>query len=205
MRPDVRNPLMTNPAFPSPEALAARQKVVLDHFHDEVRQDWDDVLSTFPHPRYELIPQMVVHDGDRAVRSYYVSTRTAFPDQDHEIIALHQSADAVIVEFWLMGTHLGCLGRLPPTGSRFRVRMTAYFVFDAQETLVCERIYFDSLTLIKQLLGGVNWKNPSGWLLAARCVRGLLSMSAEPPDPALLNTVPPGFGEDTAAGAPRLR
>jgi predicted ester cyclase len=186
---------VTIPAFPAPEVLAAREKLVLDHFHDEVRQDWDDVLATFPHPRYELIPQMVVHDGDEAVRGYYVYTRTAFPDQDHEIIALRHSADAVIVEFWLMGTHRGYLGKVPPTGSRFRVRMTAYFVFDHAETLVCERIYFDTLTMIKQLLGGLNMKKPSNWLLAARCVRGLLSMSSEKPDPALTNTVPPTFAE----------
>ena len=75
---------VTIPAFPAAEVLAARQKLVLDHFHDEVRQAWDDVLSTFPHPRYELIPQMLVHDGDVAVREYYAYTRTAFPDQDHE-------------------------------------------------------------------------------------------------------------------------
>lgn len=105
---------MTIPAFPAPEVLAARQKLVLDHFHDEVRQAWDDVLSTFPHPRYELIPQLIVHDGEAAVRDYYAYTRTAFPDQDHEIIALRHSADAVIVEFWLMGTHRGYLARCRP-------------------------------------------------------------------------------------------
>ncbi|WP_139589387.1 ester cyclase [Mycobacterium ulcerans] len=184
-------------AFPAPEVLAARQKLVLDHFHDEVRQDWDDVLSTFPHPRYELIPQMTVHDGDQAVRGYYHYTRTAFPDQDqdqdHEIIALRHSADAVIVEFWLMGTHRSYLGKIPPTGSRFRVRMTAYFVFDEAETLVCERIYFDTLTMIKQLLGGLAMRRPSNWLLAARCVRGLLSMSSGEPDRALTNTTEPTF------------
>ena len=131
--------------------------------------------------------------GDAAVRGYYTYTRTAFPDQDHEIIAVRHSADAVIVEFWLMGTHRGYLGKVPPTGSRFRVRMTAYFVFDDTETLVCERIYFDTLTMIKQLRGGLDMKKPTNWLLAARCVRGLLSMSSEKPDPALTNTVPPAL------------
>lgn len=84
------------------EVRQARQKLVLDHFRDEVRQEWDDVLSTFPHPHYELIPTMTVHDGDRAVRGYYHDSRVAFPDQDHEIIALRHSDDAVIVEFWLL-------------------------------------------------------------------------------------------------------
>ncbi|MFC4564205.1 ester cyclase [Nocardiopsis mangrovi] len=167
---------------------STRQKLVLDHFHDEVRQDWDDVLATFPHPRYELIATMTVHDGDRAVRGYYHDTRTAFPDQDHEIIALRHSDDAVIVEFWLTGTHLGPLGAIPPTGNRFRVRMTAYFIFDADENLVCERVYFDSLTMLKQLIGGLNLKNPRNWILAARCLRGLLKEAGGEPHPDLVTT-----------------
>ncbi|MCP2321599.1 hypothetical protein HDA40_000106 [Hamadaea flava] len=92
---------------PSESPRAVREKTVLDHFRDEVRQEWDDVLSTFPHPRYELVPTMTVHDGDTAVRGYYHDTRVAFPDQHHEIIALRHADDAVIVEFWLMGTHQG--------------------------------------------------------------------------------------------------
>lgn len=182
--------------MPDTDVLMTRQKIVLDHFHDEVRQAWDDVLSTFPHPRYEIIATATVHEGDRAVRGYYHDTRAAFPDQHHEIIALRHSQDAVIVEFWLMGTHLGYLGTIPPTGNRFRVRMTAYFIFDDTETLVCERIYFDTLTMLKQLVGGLNMKRPANWLLALRCLRGLLAMSsndpgADPSSPPSTRAVPP--------------
>ncbi|WP_130797962.1 ester cyclase [Streptomyces otsuchiensis] len=173
------------------ETHAARQKLVLDHFEDEVRQEWDDVLSTFPHPHYELIATMTVHDGDGAVRDYYDETRVAFPDQHHEIIALRHSDDAVIVEFWLKGTHTGPLGSIPPTGNSFRVRMTAFFVFDEQENLVCERVYFDTLTMLKQLVGGLNMKNPRNWLLAVRCLRGLLKMSGGEPHPSLVDTKEP--------------
>ncbi|MCP3805091.1 ester cyclase [Allokutzneria sp. A3M-2-11 16] len=168
------------------EIRAAREKLVLDHFHDEVEHRWDDVLSTFPHPRYEIIPTMTVHDGDAAVRGYYHQTRVAFPDQHHEIIALRHTDDAVVVEFWLIGTHLGPLGAIPPTGKGFRVRMTAYFVFDEHETLVCERIYFDSLTLLRQLIGGLDLKKPANWLLLLRCVRGALSMTGGKPAPDLM-------------------
>ncbi|SDM56392.1 ester cyclase [Allokutzneria albata] len=175
------------------EIRNARQKLVLDHFRDEVEQQWDDVLSTFPHPRYELIPTMTVHDGDSAVRGYYHQTRVAFPDQHHEIIELRHADDAVIVEFWLIGTHLGPLGAIPPTGNSFRVRMTAYFLFDENETLVCERIYFDSLTLLRQLIGGLDLKKPANWLLLAKCVRGALSMTGSKPHPALLDTQPPSL------------
>ena len=176
-------------AIPSIEVLEAREKLVLDHFHDEVRQDWDDVLATFPHPHYEIIPTLTVHDGDADVRGYYHDTRIAFPDQDHEIIALRHSADAVIVEFWLLGTHLGPLGGIPATGSRHRTRMTAYLVFDENENLIAERIYFDTLTMLKQLVGGLNLRDPRNWPVVIRGLRGLLAMSNRP-DARLIDTPP---------------
>ncbi|MCV7259350.1 ester cyclase [Mycobacterium shimoidei] len=176
--------------IPDIDTLRAREKLVLDHFHDEVAQRWDDVLATFPVPHYELIPTLTVHDGQAEVRRYYHDTRVAFPDQHHEIIALRHSADAVVVEFWLLGTHLGPLGALPPTGQQFRVRMSAYFVFDADENLVCERIYFDTLTMLKQLLGGLSLKDPRSWPKLVRALRAVATMSGAP-DPRLLSTTPP--------------
>ncbi|MFT5573715.1 MAG: putative ester cyclase [Cryomorphaceae bacterium] len=142
------------------QTISAREKLVLDHFHDEVDDLWDDVLSTFPHPHYEIIPTLTIHDSDSDVRKYYKDSRIAFPDQDHEIISLRHSHDAVITEFWLMGTHLGPLGGMPAAGGRFRVRITAFFICDEDENLVCERIYFDSLTIFKQLMGNLNMRNP---------------------------------------------
>ncbi|MFJ3895573.1 ester cyclase [Streptomyces sp. NPDC090083] len=184
---------MSRFTLPPEDVLRAREKLVLDHFHDEVAQDWDATLSTFPHPHYELIAQMTVHDGDDEVRGYYHDTRVAFPDQDHEIIAFRHSVDAVIVEFWLLGTHKGPLGRIPATGAVHRTRMTAYFVFDENERLVTERIYFDQLTILKQLVAGIDKRSPRGLLKLARLVRGLLAMSGGAPDPRLLATTPPDF------------
>lgn len=179
--------------LPPADVLRAREKLVLDHFHDEVVQDWDATLATFPHPHYELIAQMVVHDGDADVREYYNDTRVAFPDQDHEIIAFRHSVDAVIVEFWLLGTHRGPLGGIPATGSAHRTRMTAYFVFDDDENLIVERIYFDQLTILKQLLAGVDKRSLKGLILLGRIVKGVLAMAGGPPDPRLSKTSPPDF------------
>jgi predicted ester cyclase len=181
--------------LPSETVLRAREKLVLDHFRDEVLQDWDATLSTFPHPHYELIAQMTVHDGDSEVREYYHDTRVAFPDQDHEIIALRHTHDAVVVEFWLMGTHNGPLGAIPPTGSRHRTRMTAYFIFDENENLITERIYFDQLTILKQLLGGLDKSNPRDLVKLGRAVIGLLTMASGEPDPRLLSTTPPNLDD----------
>lgn len=156
---------------------AEREKLVLAHFHDEVEQDWDAVLATFPHPRYELIPLGVVYDGRDEMRQYYIDTRIAFPDQRHEMIRLRHTDDAVVCEFYLLGTHKGPFGAVPATGSSFKVRMTAYFIFDGT-TLVCERIYWDVLTMIKQLLGGLNFASPASYLVLAKALWGARTLSS---------------------------
>jgi steroid delta-isomerase-like uncharacterized protein len=116
----------------------------------ENRQDFDTTIDTFEHPRYELVPTGDVFDGEEEVRAYFAESRTAFPDQRNELVALHHADDAVIVEFDLLGTHLGRLRALPPTGRAVRSRMTAFFLFEG-DRLVCERVYFDQLTLLLQL------------------------------------------------------
>ncbi|MFF7145363.1 MULTISPECIES: ester cyclase [Streptomyces] len=179
--------------LPDESVLRARERLVLDHFRDEVAQDWDATLSTFPHPHYELIASMQVHDGDAEVRAYYDETRVAFPDQRHEIIAFRHSVDAVIVEFWLLGTHLGPLGKIPPTGATHRTRMNAYFIFDENENLVTERIYFDQLSVLKQLVAGVDRRRPSGLLKLVRMIRGVLSATGGSADPRLTDTTEPDF------------
>jgi steroid delta-isomerase-like uncharacterized protein len=129
-----------------------REATVRRHMEAENVHDFDAVIDTFAHPRYELIATGAVHDGEAAVREYFRQTRTAFPDQRNELISLRHADDAVIVEFWLLGTHRGALGGLAPTGRSFRCRMTAFFLF-AGEKIACERVYFDSATLLRQLTG----------------------------------------------------
>jgi len=127
-----------------------REAIVRQHMQAENDLDFETVLRTFAHPRYELIGTERTFDGDAEVREYFRESRTAFPDQRNELIALHHTDAAVVVEFWLLGTHLGPLAGIPPTGKPFRCRMTAFFEFDG-EALVCERVYFDSGTILRQL------------------------------------------------------
>lgn len=139
--------------MPIEEGLRRRREdLVRQHMEAENVHDFDAVIRTFRHPRYELIATGGVHDGEAEVRQYFRATRTAFPDQRNELIALRHADDAVIVEFWLLGTHRGPLGGLAPTGRSFRCRMTAYFLFE-DDDLVCERVYFDSASLLRQLTG----------------------------------------------------
>jgi steroid delta-isomerase-like uncharacterized protein len=131
-----------------------REDVVRRHMEAENVHDFETVMRTFANPRYEIIPTGQVHDGDAAVRQYFRDTRGAFPDQRNELVSLRHADDAVVVEFWLLGTHRGPLSGVAPTGRSFRVRMTALFLFEGDgDGIVCERVYFDAATMLRQLTG----------------------------------------------------
>jgi len=129
---------------------ARRERVVRDHMASENRQDFEATLATFAHPRYELVATGQVFDGEAAVREYYAASRAAFPDQRNEVHAVRHADDAVIVEFDLLGTHRGPFLGVPPTGRAFTCRMVALFLFES-DRIVCERVYFDAATILRQL------------------------------------------------------
>lgn len=109
----------------------------------ENRQDFDAVMATFKHPRYELMASGRVHDGEAEVREYFARSRTTFPDQRNENAVLRVAGDVVVSEFDLLGTH-------HETGKSFRSRMIALFFFE-DDGIVCERVYFDRLNIATQV------------------------------------------------------
>jgi steroid delta-isomerase-like uncharacterized protein len=127
-----------------------REAIVKEHMDSENRHEFDATLETFHHPRYELIGTGDVYDGPEEVAGYFEETRRAFPDQRNEVLALHHADDGVLVEAVIRGTHEGPLRGLPPTGREFEVRILAFFVFE-DDKLVCERVYFDQSTVLRQL------------------------------------------------------
>ncbi|MGH6785242.1 MAG: ester cyclase [Novosphingobium sp.] len=139
------------------EALqAARIATVERHMALEVTHDWDGVIATFAHPRYELLGPGAVFDGEEQVRRYFALSRTPFPDQGNEIVAIAASGETVLVEFWLTGTHSGPLAlgerTVEPTGRAFRVRMAASFEFaPGSDKIVCERPYYDQGAVLRAL------------------------------------------------------
>jgi steroid delta-isomerase-like uncharacterized protein len=129
---------------------ARRERIVREHMESENRHEFDITLATFDHPRYEIIPTGDVYDGEAEVAAYFEETRAAFPDQRNELIDLHHADDAVVVELWLRGTHEGNFRGLPATGRKFECQVTALFLFE-DDRLVCERVYFDAGTILRQL------------------------------------------------------
>jgi steroid delta-isomerase-like uncharacterized protein len=138
------------------EQAALRERrlaLVSEHMDSENRHEFDVTLSTFDHPRYELVATGEIYDGAEQVAGYYAASRSAFPDQRNANVVLHYAEDAVIAEFDLLGTHLGELKGIAPTGRSFSCRMCALFLFEpGGERIVGERVYFDQATIARQLL-----------------------------------------------------
>ena len=134
----------------TPSVRESRERIVREHMESENRHEFDVTLATFHHPRYEIVPTGDVFDGEEEVARYFSETRAAFPDQRNRLVALHHADDAVIVEFDLLGTHRGNFRGLPATRRAFECRTLALFIFD-EDRLVCERVYFDSATILRQL------------------------------------------------------
>ena len=134
----------------------ARIDTVRRHMALEITHDWDGVIATFAHPRYEMHGGGQVFDGEEAVRNYFAASRTPFPDQGNEIIAIAAAGDTVLVEFWLTGTHTGPLRvgarTIEPTGKSFRMCMAASFEFEpGSDKIICERPYFDQGAVLREL------------------------------------------------------
>ena len=135
-----------------PDLRARREAVVREHMEAENRHDYDAVIGTFAHPRYELMATGQIFDGEMEVRQYFTLSRTPFPDQRNELVSMRSTDDAVIVELDLLGTHEGPLRGIEASGRTFRSRMAALFIFeDGGEGIVCERVYFDSADIFRQL------------------------------------------------------
>ena len=126
--------------------LATRRlAMVREHMDAENRHDFDAVIDTFEHPRYELMASGEVFDGDEEVLGYFARSRGLFPDQRNENAELRAAEDAVVVEFDLLGTLSG-------SERTFRSRMVALFLFPpGGDRIVCERVYYDQASIGTQL------------------------------------------------------
>ena len=127
-----------------------RERLVRDHVDAENASDIEAALATFEHPRYEYVATDEVYDGADEVMEHWRDLERAFPDQLVEIMKLHSSDDAVLMEAVARGTHTGPFRSLPPTGRRYELPFLGIFVFEG-EKLVCERVYLDTGTMLQAL------------------------------------------------------
>jgi steroid delta-isomerase-like uncharacterized protein len=127
-----------------------REELVRVHVDAENAADFEGALATFTHPRYEYVATDEVYDGAEEVMAHWEELHRAFPDQLIEVLDIHNADDAVLIEAVARGTHTGPLRGLPPTGKRFEQHFLGIFVFQGGD-LVCERVYYDTATVLQQL------------------------------------------------------
>ncbi len=130
---------------------ARREAIVNAHIEAEaVTHDVAAALATFDHPRYEVPAMGAIIDGAEGVEGLLTQLLRAFPDFRLERLALYHADEAVIVECRFGGTHRADWARIAPTGNRMEVQSALIFVFEG-ERLVCEKVYFDHATVLRQL------------------------------------------------------
>jgi len=127
----------------------AREATVHRHIEAEGRHDVEATLATFHTPRYEVAP-LGVSNGEVEVRNLLNTMLTGFPDWHIEPGPFRHGDDFVFVEVQMTGTHNGPWAGWEPTGRRMDVKVACIFEFEG-ERLVCEKVYFDLATVMRQL------------------------------------------------------
>jgi predicted ester cyclase len=130
---------------------ARREAVVKAHIEAEaVNHDVASTVATFAHPRYEVPALAVTADGPQAVGGLISGLLSAFPDFYLHPQVFHHAENAVIVEVRFGGTQRGIWAGVEPTGRPMEVHAVLIFVFEGSD-LVCEKVYFDHATVLRQL------------------------------------------------------
>jgi steroid delta-isomerase-like uncharacterized protein len=136
----------------SQDRLPARLKIVDEHIARENQHDLEGILRTFgPTARYDDEPWDGHYVGHNGVRTYYDGLLKAIPDLRIEVQQRYASQNAVVVEVIITGHHLGAWRGLPPTGRPVRFPLCGIFVFDDDDRLAGEKIYYDRATVLRQL------------------------------------------------------
>lgn len=103
--------------------------------------------ATWPHGTLDLL----------AAGAHEQVMLAAFPDLHFDFVNTISEGDTVVLEVMACGTHLGVLnlpGERPvePSGASLRLPMTLVLVFEGGK-LRSERLYFDQLTMLRQIAG----------------------------------------------------
>jgi steroid delta-isomerase-like uncharacterized protein len=130
---------------------ARRDAVVKAHIEAEaVKHDVAAALATFTRPKYDVPALGGVVDGAAGVDALLHGLLGAYPDFWLRAGKTHHSDDAVIVECVFGGTQKGEWAGIAPTGRKMEVAAALFFLFEG-DGLVCERVYFDHATVLRQL------------------------------------------------------
>jgi steroid delta-isomerase-like uncharacterized protein len=132
----------------------AREATVREHMDAENRHDPEATVATFSDykasydiPAFGKAGQVSDHN---AIREFFVSMFSVFPDFHIEAGPLRHGDEHVFVEIRLSGTQHADWAGIPSTGKSFTTRMPLLFEFEGDQ-LVCEHVYMDFADIVRQL------------------------------------------------------
>ncbi|MFF4508475.1 ester cyclase [Streptomyces sp. NPDC001401] len=138
---------------PDAELRKRREAVVAEHTIAEHVWDIDGVLATFPRGGvYRPLPyEEGPFIGEKAIKEgYFADLQAAFPQADHELIHVHHSPTAVILEAQFRATQQADFRGIPNRGKTVDAPVAVFFHFDG-DVLIDETLYFDMATFARQL------------------------------------------------------
>lgn len=136
------------------DKLQARTRSLNEHLEAERRYDIEAIMRTYEQDATVVINGQVFRGAD-SIRKFH--ERLGFSEQggfsELRVTERHRYAreDAIIIEQTLSGKHTGTWQGLAPTGRTFEVPVCTLYLFGPGDKLESERVYFDSLQLLKQL------------------------------------------------------
>jgi len=136
----------------SKERLAARLGLVEEHVSLENRHDLEGVMGTFgANAHYDDEPWDLHYAGRDEVRAFYEGLLRALPDLQIDVRHTYASDAAIVLEVIIRGRHLGLWRGLPATGAQVEFPLCGIYTFDDEDRLAGEKIYYDRVTVLRQL------------------------------------------------------
>jgi len=139
------------------EALTAEQliKIARDQVDAFNTGDWERLQAGLtPDSRYHELGTQRKVEGPEQIVELFKGWKTAFPDAFGAVTSAVGGGNTAALEVTWKGTHTGPLGTaegtIPASGERHET--PAAYIFDFEGDRIKEsRMYFDSMTLLKQI------------------------------------------------------
>lgn len=84
------------------------------------------------------------------VRLFHEQLMKALPDIEITVQGVHSGEDAILAEVLIRGTHLGAWCGLPATGRSVEFPFSVVYLFDAEDRLTGEGIWYERGLVLRQ-------------------------------------------------------
>jgi len=127
--------------------------VIVEHVKAENAIDAGRVLGTYSRvsPSFEDVAASARCSGGEEIIAEYRNVWDGFPNLKRDITRWTFGDNSAVIEVTVSGSHEGLFRGLPASGREISLRGIAHFQFDSEGRIEKETVYYDSLTLMRQL------------------------------------------------------